>query len=184
MAEVERRLGRRPRFGALDAAFDAAYIHDYFAEAGGFAAVPFTEKGKTQRTFDEAGLPLCPAGLAMPCTSTFMNYRGLVPQRQGHYGCPLLHPELSDQTCPIQHPRWPEGGCVTTMGVSAGARLRYLLNRDSAEYEWLYAAHLRQRITLWPLNSGWSDPNCATSAPSPISIPSPTSCSICAVIIA
>lgn len=66
MAEVERRLGRRPRFGALDAAFDAWYIHDYFAEAGGFAAVPFTGKGKSQQTFDEAGLPLCPAGLGMP----------------------------------------------------------------------------------------------------------------------
>jgi hypothetical protein len=149
MAQVERRLGRQPRFGALDAAFDCWYVHQYFAEAGGFAAVPFTEKGKTTRTFDDAGLPLCEAGLAMPCTSTFMTYSGLIRQRKGHYGCPLLHPHPTGQTCPINHTRWPEGGCITTMGVSAGARIRYLLNRDSAEYKWLY----NQRTTDERANS-------------------------------
>ena len=45
MAATERRLGRRPRYGALDKAFDAFYVYQYFHEAGGFAAVPFSEKG-------------------------------------------------------------------------------------------------------------------------------------------
>lgn len=138
MAETERRLGRKPRFGAFDAAFDAWYVHDYFIEAGGFAAVPFSGKGGDQHAFDEAGLPLCQAGLAMPCASSFMNYRGLVPQRQGRYVCPLLHPEPDGQTCPCHHKNWPKGGCTTTMGVSAGARVRYLLNRHSPEYIQLY----------------------------------------------
>ncbi len=30
MAETERRLGGKPRFGALDAAFDAFYVYEYF----------------------------------------------------------------------------------------------------------------------------------------------------------
>ena len=70
MAVVEQRLGRKPRFGTLDAAFDAFYIYEYFHQAGGFAAVPKAEKGKvTQRGFDPDGLPLCAAGLAMQWSS-------------------------------------------------------------------------------------------------------------------
>jgi hypothetical protein len=137
LAQVERRLGRPPRFGAFDAAFDAWYTFDYFAEAGGFAAVPFSGKGDDPG-FDEAGLPLCQAGLAMPCRSTFMNYRGLVPQRQGRYVCPLLYPEPTGQACPIDHKKWSEGGCLHKMGITVGARLRYLLDRDSPEYKLLY----------------------------------------------
>jgi hypothetical protein len=138
LAETERRLGRKPRFGAFDAAFDAWYVHDYFIEAGGFAAVPFSGKGADNPAFDDAGLPLCQAGLAMPCASTFINNRGLLPQRQGRYGCPLLYPEPTGQTCPVNHKRWPQGGCTTTMGISPGARVRYLLNRESPEYIHLY----------------------------------------------
>jgi hypothetical protein len=99
LAETERRLGRKPRFGAFDAAFDAWYVYDYFIEAGGFAAVPFSGKGGDYHAFDDAGLPLCQAGLAMPCASSFMNYRGLVPQRQGRC-LPAAHPEPGGQTCP------------------------------------------------------------------------------------
>lgn len=40
LAQVEQRLGRKPRYGALDTAFDAFYVYDYFDQAGGFAAVP------------------------------------------------------------------------------------------------------------------------------------------------
>ena len=43
MTEVERHLGRKPKFGALDAAFDAFYVHAYFHKAQGFAAVPCTD---------------------------------------------------------------------------------------------------------------------------------------------
>lgn len=42
MAEVEQRLEQRPQYGTADAAFDAWYVFDYFAnpEQKGFAAVP------------------------------------------------------------------------------------------------------------------------------------------------
>ena len=72
MAATERRLGRRPRYGALDKAYDAFYVYQYFHDAGGFAAVPFSEKGGRQsRSFSPEGLPLCAAGLAMPLKFTF-----------------------------------------------------------------------------------------------------------------
>jgi hypothetical protein len=138
MEQTERRLGRQPRFGALDAAFDAGYVHDYFAQAGGFAAIPLTEKGGYNRAFDDAGRPLCQAGLPMPCRSTYVSRRGLIPQRQGRYACPLLFPTPTGQTCPLNHKNWPKGGCLSTMGVSVGARIRYILDRHSAEYKWLY----------------------------------------------
>lgn len=66
MKQVEQRLGRRPRYGAMDMAYDAHYVYDYFHKAGGFAAVPLAERGNTSRQFDTAGLPLCAAGLATP----------------------------------------------------------------------------------------------------------------------
>jgi hypothetical protein len=66
MKQVEERLGQRPHFGALDAAYDAHYVYEYFRQAGGFAAVPLAKRGDTSRTFDEQGLPLCKAGLSTP----------------------------------------------------------------------------------------------------------------------
>ena len=72
MQQVEQRLGRRPRFGAFDAAYDAFYVHQYFHEAGGFAAVPLVEKGGYQgRTFSPDHLPRCAAGLSRCRSSHF-----------------------------------------------------------------------------------------------------------------
>lgn len=138
LTATEARLGFKPKFGAFDAAFDAWYVYDYFEAAGGFAAVPYVNRTPLKRQFDAQGLPLCAAGLAMPLLSTFMNNRGLIPQRMGRYGCPLLFPEPTNQTCPINHKKWPTGGCVLKMGVSPGARLRYQLDRDSQPYKRLY----------------------------------------------
>ena len=74
MAQVERRLGFRPPFGALDAAFDAAYVYEYFAQTGGFAAVPLVDRGGfAKRQFNEDGLPLCQANLPMPLQYTFID---------------------------------------------------------------------------------------------------------------
>jgi hypothetical protein len=138
MAATAARLGRKPKFGAFDAAFDAWYVYDYFNEAGGFAAIPYVKRTPVKRQFDTQGLPLCEANLAMPLLSTFMNKRGLIPQRMGRYGCPLLFPEATTQTCPINHKKWPTGGCHLTMGVSPGARLRYQLDRHSPAYKLVY----------------------------------------------
>lgn len=138
MATTETRLGFKPPFGAFDAAFDAWYVYDFFNEAGGFAAVPYVKRTPTKRHFDRDGLPLCPAGLAMPLHSSFMNNRGIIPQRMGRYVCPLRFPQPVDKPCPISHKKWSKGGCLLKMGVSPGARIRYQLDRDTETYKLVY----------------------------------------------
>lgn len=151
MQATEQRLGFRPKYAAFDAAFDAFYVYDYFhsPQHDGFAAIPASQRGGFTRDFDPEGLPLCQAGLAMPLKSTFMNNRALVPQQMGRYVCPLLFPEPTGQTCPIDHKKWPKGGCILKMGTSPGARLRYLLDRDSQAYKQLY----KQRTANERINS-------------------------------
>jgi hypothetical protein len=161
MAQVERRLGFRPRFGALDAAYDAWYVHEYFHHNQGFAAVPFVEKGEKKvgdRRFDQAGLPLCTAGLPMPLKLTYWDRtKAIIEHERGKYVCPCLYPQpagLSSskpngKTCPIEHEHWPTGGCTTDMPTSIGARLRYTLDRESEEYQRIY----RQRTATERINS-------------------------------
>jgi hypothetical protein len=140
MAATERRLDFRPRYAALDAAFDAFYVHEYFhsPDHDGFAAVPLRQMN-FERQFDEAGLPLCEAGLSMPLKSTFINRTSLVVHERGRHACPLLYPDASDAVCPIDHDKWSTGGCVTTLPTSVGARLRYQLDRESDAYKEVYA---------------------------------------------
>ena len=135
---AERRLGYRAPFGAFDAAFDAFYVYDYFHQAGGFAAVPFSERGGHKRTFDETGLPLCQAGLPMPLKSTFVCRTDLVEHEKGRYACPLCFPQRTGQACPIGHKNWERGGCITTMPTAAGARIRYQLDREDAAFKKIY----------------------------------------------
>jgi hypothetical protein len=151
MAEVERRLGFYPPFGAFDAAYDAFYVYEPFHQAGGFAAVPFVLKGKTKkRTFDADGLPLCAAGLSMPCKFTYTSHTtSIVVHEKGSYVCPLAYPEPSDQTCPIDDPHWPKGGCKTTLATSIGARIRHQLDRDSEDYKQVY----KQRTATERINA-------------------------------
>ena len=139
MAQVEQRLGRRPRFGALDAGFDAFYVYDYFRddEHDGFAAVPLRQM-RGQRQFDADGLPLCEAGLPMPLTGTFTNRTSLVQHQRGRYGCPLLYPQPNGATCPIAHAKWPDGGCKVVMPTAEGVRIRYQLDRDSERFKQVY----------------------------------------------
>jgi hypothetical protein len=140
MAQVEQRLGTRPRFGTADAAFDAWYVYDYFHNPAhdGFAAVPLRQMKHGQRLFDSTGLPVCDAALPMPLQSTFTNRTSLVQHQRGRYACPLLHPEPTGDTCPIAHPHWPDGGCKLVMPTASGARIRYQLDRDSEAYQAIY----------------------------------------------
>lgn len=148
--DTERRLGRQPPFGTLDAAFDAFYVYEYFHNAGGFAAVPYVARGGyPKRTFDDEGHPLCDAGLGMSLVSPYTDRSSLVVHEKEGYGCPLLHPEPSGETCPIEHERWNQGGCSTRMATSIGARIRYQLDRDSDEYKQLY----NQRTATERVNS-------------------------------
>jgi hypothetical protein len=155
MRQTKQRLGFKPPFGAFDAALDAFYVYDYFHSDthNGFAAVPFSEKGgykAHQRHFDENGLPRCKAGLSMPLKLTFTDRtRAIIEHERGKYACPLLFPEPTGQTCPIDHDRWKKGGCTADMPTSPGARLRYQLDRHSPAYKQVY----KQRTATERINS-------------------------------
>jgi hypothetical protein len=150
MADVERRLGFRSPFGALDAAYDAFYVYEYFDQAGGFAAVPLSKKLGHGRRFDADGLPLCAAGLSMPCKFTFLSRTtSLIPHQKGKYVCPLFFPEPTGTPCPTDDPHWAKGGCSTTLATSIGARMRHELDRDSATYKQLY----KQRTATERINA-------------------------------
>ena len=151
MVLTEQRLGFRPPSGALDAAFDAFYVYDYFHQAGGIAAVPFVARGAhpQQRQFAEDGTPLCAAGLPMTLKCRFVDRSAFLPHDAGRYACPLLHPHRTEQTCPIQHARWTKGGCTTTMPLSVGSRVRYILDRHSEDYLTVY----KQRTATERINS-------------------------------
>ncbi len=142
MADVERRLGFRPQFGAFDCAFDAFYVYEYFHsdQNDGFAAVPLAKKGGCkERFFDPSGLPLCKAGLAMPCKFTFTDRtRAIIKHKRGKYVCPLLFPQANGKSCPVDHERWEKGGCTADMPTSIGARIRYQLDRDCQTYKDIY----------------------------------------------
>jgi hypothetical protein len=141
MAQVERRLGRKPRYGALDKAYDAFYVYQYFHDAGGFAAVPFSEKGGLKsRSFSPEGLPLCAADLAMPLKCAFTDRTTtIVTHERGKYVCPLRHPQpMPDAACPVSHENWPKGGCTAMMPTCPGARIRYQLDRESTAYKAIY----------------------------------------------
>jgi hypothetical protein len=149
MKATTRRLGRHPKFGAFDAAFDAFYVYEDFHsdEHNGFAAVPLANRGPRRYTFDENGRPHCQAGLAMPLRRTFWSKTAMIPHEKGRYGCPLSESETD--TCPIQHKNWAKGGCTTTLPTSIGARLRHQIDRESAEYKAVY----KQRTATERVNS-------------------------------
>jgi hypothetical protein len=140
MAQVEARLGRKPRYGTWDAAYDAHYVHDYFHQAGGFAAVPFNPGKKgADRTFAEDGTPLCAADLPMALQFTYQHRSGLIPHMREKFRCPLLFPSATGEVCPIADAHWAKGGCTTTIAAGAGSRLRHTLDRDGDDYKALYA---------------------------------------------
>lgn len=139
MEQVEARLGRRPQFGTADAAFDAFYVYDYFNsdDHAGFAAVS-SRQPDAVRNFSDEGVPLCDAGLPFHLKSSFVNRTSFVQHRKGRFGCPLLHPEPNGDVCPIAHRKWEDDGCKLTMSLSAGARIRFQLDRHSDEYKQIF----------------------------------------------
>ena len=152
MADAERRLGFRSKYGAYDAAFDSFYVYEHFHQQdqpleAGFAAVPLSKRSKP-RQFDAQGLPLCDAGLAMPLKYTFVCKTTLVEHERGRYACPLVFPEQTGETCPIDHKKWPKG-CVTTLPTSVGARIRHQLDRESEIYKHIY----KQRTATERINA-------------------------------
>jgi hypothetical protein len=155
LADVERRLGHQPRFGAFDAAFDAFYVYEAFHQDGqdwtaGFAAVPFVARGGYgPRTFTEDGRPFCVAGLPMTLRHTFWCKTALIPHERARYACPLRFPQPTGEICPLEHKNWAKNGCTSTLATSPGARLRYEIDRDGELYKQVY----KQRTATERINS-------------------------------
>jgi len=142
MQQVELRLGRKPRFGTWDCAYDAHYVYDYYHHAGGWAAVPFNPGGggkRAKRSFAEEGAPLCRANLAMTLQFRYQDRSALVAHERGKYRCPVLFPNATGEECPIADEHFAKGGCTSTIAMSEGARLRHKLDRESEAYKRLYA---------------------------------------------
>ena len=147
MEQVEQRLGFRPRYAALDAAYDAFYVYDYFHsdDLDGFAAVPLKQPNGQPRQFDETGLPLCTAGLAMPVRKLYTDStKAIIPHQRAIHVCPLLFPEPSGAVCPVAHKQWNKSGCSVNLPTSPGVRLRHALDRSSETYKFVY----RQRTAV------------------------------------
>jgi hypothetical protein len=150
MTDTERRLGRRPRFGAWDTAYDAHYVYDYFAAAGGFAAVPFNRGPRgAGRRFAPDGTPVCAAELPMTLQFTYKHRADLVEHTREKFRCPLLYPSATAECCPIGDPHWDKGGCTTTIAQGPGSRIRHQLDRESPEYK----AVFKQRTASERINS-------------------------------
>jgi hypothetical protein len=150
MARTEQNLGRKPKSGALDKAYDAFYVYEYFHDAGGFAAVPWADRQDHHKTFSPDGLPLCEAALPMPRKSTFwMKSHCHVPHEVGRYVCPLLFPDVTGETCPVAHKNWANGGCITSLPTSVGNKIRHQLDRASADYKRVF----NQRTAVERINS-------------------------------
>ncbi|MBK8934295.1 MAG: transposase [Chloroflexi bacterium] len=142
MEQVEKRLGFRPLFAALDAAFDAFYVYEYFHNEAhdGFVAVPLKQPNSQPRQFDAQGQPLCAAALPMPVRKLYTdNTKAIMSHQRAIHACPLLHPEPTGATCPIAHKQWSDGGCTVNLPVGPGARLRYQLDRKGDAYQRVYA---------------------------------------------
>jgi hypothetical protein len=140
MQQVEQRLGRKPRFGTWDCAYDAHYVYDYFHQAGGFAAVPFNSGPRgAGRRFAPDGTPLCAAELPMTLQFTYQHRADLVEHMREKFRCPLLYPSATAECCPIADAHWDKGGCTTTIAQGPGSRIRHTLDREGQEYKELYA---------------------------------------------
>jgi hypothetical protein len=164
MAQVERRLGQQPMYGTADAAFDAFYVYEYFHQAGGFAAVPLTNRGSA-RQFDKEGQLLCAAELPMYLKGTFINRTSLVVHPRQRWWCPLLHPQQTADSCPVNHSKWAKGGCKSTIAASVGARLRHQIDRDSPRYNEIYKQRTAvERIFSLALELGIERPKLRSEA--------------------
>lgn len=85
----------------------------------------------------------------MPLRSTFMSKTSFVPHTKGRYVCPLTYPTPAKKSCPISHKNWKKGGCISTLPMSIGARLRHQLDRESPQYKEIY----KQRTATERVNS-------------------------------
>jgi hypothetical protein len=140
MAQTEHRLGFRPKRFSADAAYDAWYVYDYFAQVGGTAYVPLNLRGHGLPRLGEQGFHICDDDREMIGASIFEDRTRGYPAQQEI--CPVLFGHLpADQTCRIHHENFQKGtGCVKYKNLTLGAKVRVELDRSSVtfkrEYKW------------------------------------------------
>lgn len=135
MPTVEERLGFRPKRFTGDAAFDAWYVYDYFAKAGGTAYVPLNLRGHPMPRFGENGFHICEDDREMNGSYIFQNRtKGYTAQQEI---CPILSGNPPpNQTCQVNHKNFQKGkGCVKHLNLELGARVRVELDRSSKEFK-------------------------------------------------
>ncbi len=138
-------LGTRPTNLAADAAFDAWHGYQPCVETHGIAAIPLNHRGQAPPDRDAAGRPRCARGLTMAPRSQFTHEDGYRVQQ---YGCPLLFPTPTGQTCDDDHFRAGDG-CRRRINLEPGGIVRATLDRHSDAYTAIY----RQRTSTERINS-------------------------------
>ena len=138
-------LGRPPTNLAADAAFDAWHVYQACVPTGGIAAIPLNLRGQAPPNRDAQGQPRCAQGLTMVPRRQFTHEDGYRVQR---FGCPLLFPTPSGQTCDDPHFR-AGTGCVHGINLEPGGLLRATLDRRTDAFKAIY----RQRTSAERINS-------------------------------
>jgi hypothetical protein len=134
-----------PTHVTADAAYDAWYVYEAAARHGGIAAVPLNTHGHADTRRDVDAVPLCHKGLRMVPLFFYTHPNGYRAQR---FGCPLLLPQPTGETC--DHEQFLKGkGCCKDPNWEAGGRMRVTLDRDSPLYKGIY----RQRTCCERINS-------------------------------
>lgn len=138
-------LHRAPLHLAADAAYDAWYVYDAAARQGGIAAVPINQHGHPDHRRDTDGVPFCEQGLRMTPRFLFHHSNGYQAQR---FGCPLLFPSPTGQTCPLLSSNQGQG-CHKDPNWEPGGLQRVMLDRTSPLYHAVYT----QRTSCERINS-------------------------------
>jgi hypothetical protein len=142
---LQETIGFRPHSFAADAAFDAWYIYQPFAEVDGMAAIPLNLRGHPKPELGPGGFHLCPRGLEMAPSYEYDHTNGYRAQL---LRCPLLFPTKVEQSC--DHPQFAKGvGCVKHINIEAGGWMRVRIDRESEAYKQLY----KQRTASERINS-------------------------------
>lgn len=138
-------LAHFPTHLAADAAYDAWYVYQAAALQGGIAAVPRNQHGHPDPQRDLDGTPFCEQGLRMVPLFFYQHPNGYRAQR---FGCPLIFPTSTGQSCPhlIRH---RNQGCQKDPNWEPGGLQRIMLDRSGPLYHAVYT----QRTACERINS-------------------------------
>jgi len=142
---TQAALGFAPTNWTADAAYDAWYVYQPAAEAGGIAAVPLNGRGQPRTVLDARGWPVCARGLSMHASYIWLEAGGFHSQL---LLCPLLFPQPTGAAC--DHEQFAKGtGCIKQVNIERGGLMRLRLDRQSPAYRTIY----KQRTSTERINS-------------------------------